>query len=93
MLLVQEATSPVALAKARAIVGELPLVENLLVHADLMPPLDERTRVFLAFDPKGELRAVATAYLGLGRPALGVATVPTWDEARLLKELKSAGVT
>lgn len=90
MLLVQEATTPGALAKARGLVDDLPLVENLLVHADLNPPLDERTRVFFGFDAAtGDLRAVATAYLGFGKPALGVATLPSWDEAHAVAVLKA----
>src|SRR5580693_1901235 len=80
MLLVQEATQELAVARARELIDELPLLENLLVHADVNAPLAERTRVFLGFAPTGELRAVGTAYLGLGRPALGVATLgEKWD--------------
>lgn len=80
MLLVQEATQPLAVARARELIDELPLVENLLVHADLTPPLAERTRVFLGFAPTGDLKAVGTAYLGLGKPALAVSTLgERWD--------------
>jgi ribosomal protein S18 acetylase RimI-like enzyme len=92
MLLVQEATHAAAVARAKELVDRLPLVPSLLVHADLTPPLAERTRVFLGFDGGGELRAVGTAYLGLGRPALGIALLPpsaetaSWDEA-LAREL------
>src|SRR4051812_39444270 len=82
MLLVQEATQELAVARARELVDQLPLVPNLLVHADLTPPLAERTRVFLGFAPTGELRGIATAYLGFGRPALGIATLgETFDDA------------
>ncbi len=82
MLLVQEATQPLAVARARELIDELPLVENLLVHADLTPPLAERTRVFLGFAPSGDLKAVGTAYLGFGRPALAVSTLgERWDPA------------
>jgi GNAT superfamily N-acetyltransferase len=89
MLLVQEATQELAVARARELVDQLPLVPNLLVHADLTPPLAERTRVFLAFAPTGELRGVGTAYLGFGRPALGVATLgESWDEAVAREVLK-----
>ena len=92
MLLVQEATQELAVARARELVDQLPLVPNLLVHADLTPPLAERTRVFLGFEPTGELRGIATAYLGFGRPALGVATIgDTWDEGvarEILKHLR-----
>jgi ribosomal protein S18 acetylase RimI-like enzyme len=80
MLLVQEATQPLAVARARELIDELPLVENLLVHADLTPPLAERTRVFLGFSPTGDLKAVGTAYLGFGHPALAVSTLgDRWD--------------
>lgn len=80
MLLVQEATQELAVARARELVDELPLVDNLLVHADLTPPLAERTRVFLGFSPAGDLKAVGTSYLGFGRPALGLALVgEKWD--------------
>jgi ribosomal protein S18 acetylase RimI-like enzyme len=90
MLLVQEAASPVAVERARSLVDELPLVPNLLVHADLAPGLAERTRVFLGFALTGELRAVATAYLGFGRPALGVTTLPgDWDEEVAVSALKA----
>ncbi|HZU98359.1 MAG TPA: GNAT family N-acetyltransferase [Planctomycetota bacterium] len=81
MLLVQEATQELAVARARELVQELPLIENLFVHADLTPPLAERTRVFLGFAPTGDLRAVGTAYLGLGKPALAVAVLgEKWDQ-------------
>jgi ribosomal protein S18 acetylase RimI-like enzyme len=75
MLLVQEATQGAAVVRARELVDELPLVANLFVHADLTPPLAERTRVFLGFARTGDLKAVGTAYLGFGRPALGVSTL------------------
>jgi ribosomal protein S18 acetylase RimI-like enzyme len=75
MLLVQEATQQLAVTRARELIDELPLIENLLVHADLTPPLSERTRVFLGFAPSGDLKAVGTAYLGFGRPALAISTL------------------
>ncbi len=80
MLLVQEAVQPAAVARARELIDELPLVDNLLVHADLTPPLCERTRVYLGFATNGDLKAVGTAYLGFGKPALGVAVMgEKWD--------------
>ncbi|MEZ0227943.1 MAG: GNAT family N-acetyltransferase [Planctomycetota bacterium] len=95
MLLVQEATQQLAVARARELIDELPLVENLLVHADLTPPLAERTRVFLGFAPTGDLKAVGTAYLGFGRPALAVSVLgDRWDStiARSLLAKMKEGV-
>jgi ribosomal protein S18 acetylase RimI-like enzyme len=84
MIVVKETPGGPELEAARAKVGALPLLDAFLAQADLDPSLEEDTRVFLGSESgstdQGDLRSAVTVYLGLGKPALAVATLPSWSD-------------